>query len=108
MDLCGVGLRQEYSGTFTYVMAMNVTHATLDNIPAPGAVADSGTMDLIVMRDVNCCAMACALLAMEDGTVGASTCFVCDARVHCRGCVCVVVCGMGHVGICSSARAGVI
>ena len=54
---------------FTMVLAMNVTHAAKDTITAPDAVADSGAMDLVIMRDVGCCTMTQVLLALEDGSV---------------------------------------
>ena len=51
------------------VTAMNVTHAAKDTITAPGAVMDSGVMDLVLMKDVGCCSMVKALLSLDNGSV---------------------------------------
>ncbi len=64
------------------VSAMNVTHAAKGTVLAPTAVADSGELHLVVMRDVSCCTMVQALLALDDGSV----------RTHLYVCMCVFAC----------------
>lgn len=54
-------------GTFTMMSALNVTHMATDAVGTRSLEPNSGTMHLVVARDIGCCSMVRTLLALEDG-----------------------------------------
>lgn len=57
------------SGNFVTIWGMNITHASLDTLPAPDAKLCDGYIQLLVVRDCGRVATIRMLLGLEDGTV---------------------------------------